>query len=242
MAFAPFTTAYTPAPTRCSSGATAGARVLQDWACDESPWAAHLFDVGIFACRDVLGGWCPNCDRSRLSQHASGRAGDSACTIVVGGNPHAAAFAAWLVANHAILGVQEVIWNRRRWTLATGWRTYTGVSPHIDHVHWTLNSSGGRYLTLARILSVAPKPPALPSPPPPIPVPAQEDDVFFYDYAPDPTKPTVLHLVQVVGQHRFRINNSAAYAATCRAHPDYLGVAVPKQVAAYDKVYPKVVA
>lgn len=157
MAFAPFTTAYTPEPTSCAGGTKPGTRILQDWACDESPWAVHLWDVGSYACRDVFGGWCPNCRRDALSAHASGRAGDAAHNIV-GGASHWAGieFANWLVANHAVLGIQEVICNRRRWTLATGWRAYGGLSPHIDHVHWTQNQSGALYLTRARLLSVAP--------------------------------------------------------------------------------------
>lgn len=160
MAFAPFTPSYTPEPTSCSpTGAKTGTRILQDWICDDSPWASSFTDLGIFACRDIFGGWCPNCDLDNLSAHASGRAGDSGCKVITGGNPAGAALANWLVANADILGIQEVIWNRRRWTNQTRqWRTYNGVSPHLDHVHWTQNASGARYLTLARIRSVAPHP------------------------------------------------------------------------------------
>jgi hypothetical protein len=158
MAYAAFSTAYTPEPTSCASGPKPGAVALQRWACDESPWGADLWDVGIYACRDVYGGWCPNCNRSALSAHASGRAGDSAHNIINGrSHPSGKAFAAWLVRNHAVLGVQEVISDYQRWTNQTReWRAYTGRSPHTDHVHWALNTSGGTYLTRARILSVAP--------------------------------------------------------------------------------------
>lgn len=31
-----------------------------------------------------------------------------------------------------------VIWNRRIWTRAAGWRTYTGSNPHTSHVHVSL--------------------------------------------------------------------------------------------------------
>jgi hypothetical protein len=158
MAYAAFSTAYTPEPTSCASGPKPGAVALQRWACDESPWGADLWDVGIYACRDVYGGWCPNCNRSALSAHASGRAGDSAHNIINGrSHPSGKAFAAWLVRNHAVLGVQEVISDYQRWTNQTReWRAYTGRSPHTDHVHWALNTSGGTYLTRGRILSVAP--------------------------------------------------------------------------------------
>lgn len=160
MVFAPFAPTYTPEPTRCSStGARSGTIVLQAWACEESPWAPDLWDVGIFACRDVFGGWCPRCNYAHLSAHASGRSGDSGHNIIDNhSHPSGLAYAAWLVANAAVLGIQEVISNRRRWdNQSKAWKTYSGVSPHIDHVHWTLNESGARYLTLDRILSVAPQ-------------------------------------------------------------------------------------
>lgn len=49
------------------------------------------------------------------------------------------ALAEYAVANHLELGINQVIWNRRIWTLeraSEGWRPYTGTSnPHVDHVH-----------------------------------------------------------------------------------------------------------
>lgn len=178
MAFTPFLPTYTPEPVRCSGGPTSGALVLQDWACSESPWARHLFDVGIYACRDVYGGWCPNCNRRALSAHSSGRSGDSGHTIVNNAShPAGVEFANWLVANAGVLGVQEVISNRRRWdNQSKRWKAYKGRSPHTDHVHWTLNAQGARYLTLARIESVAPRPEP---PPDPIPLPQEDDDVRY---------------------------------------------------------------
>lgn len=157
VVFAPFVASYTPEPTRCSGGARTGTLLLQDWICDASPWASALTDLGVYACRDIYGGWCPDCNRNHLSPHASGRSGDSGCRVIRGGNPAGTALANWLVANHQVLGIQEVIWNRRRWTNQTlAWHDYGGVSPHVDHVHWSLNESGARYLTTARIESVAP--------------------------------------------------------------------------------------
>lgn len=41
----------------------------------------------------------------------------------------------FLVANAYQLDVATVIYDRRIWTRDGGWRTYTGVDPHTDHVH-----------------------------------------------------------------------------------------------------------
>lgn len=210
MAYAAFSTAYTPEPTRCAGGAKPGAVALQSWICDESPWAPDLYNLGIYVCRTIAGS-------SKLSSHASGRAGDSGCKVDPAPNPAGTALAKWLAANHAILGCQEIIWDRRRWdNQAKAWRAYNGQSPHLDHVHWSLNSSGGTYLTRARILSVAPG--ATPPPPPPPPPPPKEDDVFFYDYMSGTT--TVL--VQVAGSKQIRVTG-ATVASTCRSHPNYIG-------------------
>jgi peptidoglycan DL-endopeptidase CwlO len=42
---------------------------------------------------------------------------------------------AFLVRNADALGVLYVIWYRKIWFPATGWRPYQGDSPHTDHVH-----------------------------------------------------------------------------------------------------------
>ena len=150
MAFAPFLPVYTPEPSRCASGVQPGTAALQEWITEDSPWAAHLTDLGTFNCRKIAG-------TNRWSSHASGRAGDSGVRVMATGHPAGHALAAWLVKNAGMLGVQEVIWNRRRWdNQSRRWRAYTGVSPHLDHVHWAQNTSGARHTTTARIKSVAP--------------------------------------------------------------------------------------
>jgi len=48
------------------------------------------------------------------------------------------------------LGIQYIIWNRRIWgaySASSGWRTYTGASPHTDHVHFSLSWAGARKKT-----------------------------------------------------------------------------------------------
>ncbi|MGH3355788.1 MAG: hypothetical protein ACRDOJ_07805, partial [Nocardioidaceae bacterium] len=45
------------------------------------------------------------------------------------------------------LGIQYMIWNRRIWgaySASSGWRRYTGSSPHTDHVHFSLSWKGAR--------------------------------------------------------------------------------------------------
>jgi hypothetical protein len=151
MAYAAFSTSYTPEPTRCAGGEKPGTRILQDWLCNESPWAKDLYDLGIYNCRYIGG-------TNTLSQHASGRAGDSGHAVIQTGHPAAIAAADWMVRNHAVLGVQEIIRGyRKRWdNQRRVWSYYGGQSPHTYHLHWALNTSGGTYLTRGRILSVAP--------------------------------------------------------------------------------------
>ncbi|MDQ4086336.1 MAG: hypothetical protein M3165_11010, partial [Actinomycetota bacterium] len=64
------------------------------------------------------------------------------------------------------LGIQYMIWNRRIWgsyAASSGWRRYTGASPHTDHVHFSLSWKGARRLTSfwrpKRFGGPAPRPP-----------------------------------------------------------------------------------
>ena len=45
---------------------------------------------------------------------------------------------AFLVRNADELGILYVIWYRQIWFPATGWKSYSGASPHIDHVHMSI--------------------------------------------------------------------------------------------------------
>lgn len=54
------------------------------------------------------------------------------------------AIATYAIANASRLGVTYVITFGKIWTATTGeWKTYTGPSPHIDHVHVSFSESGG---------------------------------------------------------------------------------------------------
>jgi hypothetical protein len=54
------------------------------------------------------------------------------------------ALADYAKANAAAFGITEVIWNRKIWTARRskeGWRSYSGPSPHTDHVHLSFGNS-----------------------------------------------------------------------------------------------------
>lgn len=184
-----FPVTYTPEPSRPSGGAQPGTKTLLGWIVSPTGWdAADAFDdqdptnLGIYNPRDVCGNQWPNW-KCKGSQHARGAAGDAGFPIVTGGHPEGHKLATWLVAYHAELGVQEVIWAERRWHNGLGWLPfakwpkYTGRSKHLDHVHFAQNDAGAKGLTLEMILAVAPKPPG--PTPTPEPAPTMEDDRMF---------------------------------------------------------------
>jgi peptidoglycan DL-endopeptidase CwlO len=46
--------------------------------------------------------------------------------------------AAFLIRNADALGILYVIWYKRIWFPATGWKSYSGESDHTDHVHMSM--------------------------------------------------------------------------------------------------------
>jgi putative cell wall-binding protein len=58
------------------------------------------------------------------------------------------AVATWITANNGAIarrfGIMSVIWDRRSWYLYDpgSWRTYTGASPHTDHLHISFTWDG----------------------------------------------------------------------------------------------------
>ena len=101
---------------------------------------------GIYNCRNIAGS-------SQLSVHGTGRAGD---TMTGAGHPTAASLylAEQMRVFSAEIGIQGIIHNRRQWFChnSTGWRSYSGQNPHVDHIHWerTVNME----LTAARIVQL----------------------------------------------------------------------------------------
>lgn len=100
------------------------------------------------------------CNIGSQSEHKEGRAFDWG--LSVGNSAEKSAgdrFTAWLTAagpddkvgyNARRLGVMYVIWNKRIWSNSSenaGWRAYTGVSPHTDHVHVSMSWNGANKRT-----------------------------------------------------------------------------------------------
>jgi hypothetical protein len=97
------------------------------------------------------------CASGGKSEHKEGRALDWGVNVNNAAQKAAAEdFIADLLATdqyghaHALvrrMGIMYIIWNGRIWSAyqaGAGWRTYTGSSPHTDHVHLSLSWAGAR--------------------------------------------------------------------------------------------------
>ena len=124
-------------------GPQPGAIALMKWALARYNNASNL---GIYNPRRVRG------SSTSWSIHADGRAIDVGFPVVEGGHPQGNELADLIVKRYTDFGVQQVIWNRRIWTVGRGpWRRYTGTSPHTDHVHIELAWPAATGLTVAEI-------------------------------------------------------------------------------------------
>jgi hypothetical protein len=100
------------------------------------------------------------------------------------------------------LGIQYMIWNRRIWgsyAAGSGWRRYTGASPHTDHVHFSFTWAGARKRTsfwtgkVGRVNAAPPpvsrpkRPPVVTTPRPTLPTPRP---TTTRPTTPRPTVPT----------------------------------------------------
>jgi peptidoglycan hydrolase-like protein with peptidoglycan-binding domain len=156
--------------TKCTTGAAPGAKALLVWVLGEFESASN---GGIYNCRDVRGG-------NTTSVHGEGRAID-VMFPVKGGKAHADGLRlVKLLGKYGkSLGIQALIFDRKIYSAKSpNGRPYTGVNPHVDHVHIELTRASGSKLTLATIRKyleapkVAEKPAQAPSRP--IPKPVQE--------------------------------------------------------------------
>lgn len=85
-------------------------------------------NLGIYNCRAVRGG-------TSTSIHGQGRADDFGTPVT---NDWSWNLAELLRVNSAELGIQCIIHRRKIWSnsqCARGWRDYTGVAAHFDHLH-----------------------------------------------------------------------------------------------------------
>lgn len=133
--------------TRCTDGPTPGAKALMAWFLGVYGGRGGK-NLGVFVCRSVRGG-------TTTSLHGEGRACD------FGINPHGAAWGTALAdqlrLHSAEIGVQCVIWNRRIWSGSypdAGWRRYSGVNAHVDHIHLELTRAAAAALTSARVAQI----------------------------------------------------------------------------------------
>jgi hypothetical protein len=137
-----FTGSYVGAKS-CTSGPTVGAKNLVSWYLrDYKPRGGT--NLGIFNCRPVRGG-------TITSLHGEGRAADLGTPT---SNNWSWGVAELLRSHSAELGLQCLIHQRKIWspTGGTGWRPYSGVAAHFDHIHAELTwaaANGG--LTVAKI-------------------------------------------------------------------------------------------
>ena len=121
----------------------------------ESGWPVGR-SLGIYNCRPVRG-------RQSMSIHSEGRAVDYGLPVVGGvAHPVGMQVVRALGERGDELGVQTVIFDRRIWSARSpNGRRYTGVNPHLDHLHIELTREGGRSLTVERLGGAAPARPTL---------------------------------------------------------------------------------
>lgn len=147
------------AASKCTSKAELGAVALKDWCVKYYPPARN---GGIFNCRTVRGSAAP-------SIHGEGRAID-VMFPVINNTAHAEGQQLFehLAKNASALGLQTIIWNRRIYSARSPkGRNYTGVNPHIDHLHVEMTRDAAKTLTSARINAILGTSPSAPSVRPP---------------------------------------------------------------------------
>lgn len=131
----------------CTSGAEPGARALLAWCLEQYPVA---WSGGIYNCRTVRG-------TQVRSIHGEGRAIDVMLPTPSGRAHHDGyLLLGQLGAKGRQLGIQCIIFDRRIYSARSpAGRPYTGVHPHVDHLHIELTRNAGRMLnsaTLTRLL------------------------------------------------------------------------------------------
>jgi hypothetical protein len=135
------------AQTTCSSTAKPGVVAWRDQLLRTYPFTRSL-------------GIVRGCTVGGRSEHKEGRALDWGVNVSNAREAKAAnEVIAWLLATDRYgnkfamarrLGIMYIIWNRRIWgayNAASGWRAYTGASPHTDHVHFSFAWAGANKQT-----------------------------------------------------------------------------------------------
>lgn len=130
----------------CTKGPEPGATALKDWCVKYYPPARN---GGIFNCRTVRGSAAP-------SIHGEGRAIDVMFPVINNsGHPEGQRLFEHLAKNAGDLGLQAIIWDRRIYSARSPrGRAYTGVNPHIDHLHIEMTRAAAKSLTPARVNAI----------------------------------------------------------------------------------------
>lgn len=98
--------------------------------------AAAVADIAPRFGLKTVGGWRKV---DQFPDHPSGHAADFMINDIPNGKSTGDAIASYIIANAARLHVKYIIWYRRSWNPERGtWATYSGDSPHTDHVHLTV--------------------------------------------------------------------------------------------------------
>lgn len=149
-------------PTSCTGSARPGLVALQRVTM-RTPGYGSIRNGGIYNCRSVRGA-------GSISEHAEGRAWDAMLTP---GDAVGQRLADFLVSKATDLGIQAVIYNRRVWGYGRyNWRSYSGVNPHVDHVHVSMQTRAANEVTEAMVEAAfagAPVPQPGPGSVPPVP-------------------------------------------------------------------------
>ena len=136
--------------SRCSGRPEPGALALLGWLQQRWPMG---WSGGIYNCRPVRG-------RQSMSLHSEGRAVDFMLPLSGGeANPVGVEIVRALGQAGDRNGIQTVIWDRRIYSRRSpAGRAYTGVNPHVDHLHIELNRWAAKALTVDRLGGVPPQP------------------------------------------------------------------------------------
>ncbi|MEJ5946597.1 hypothetical protein WDZ17_14965, partial [Pseudokineococcus basanitobsidens] len=160
--------ASAPLPVGALATTPAGLPAVSTYTGPPEPFARYVAQVscdpvlrpGVSALREhlrstyggSLGPTTRSCDNGR-TEHSDGRAYDWMLDITKPADrAKAEDFLAWLVGpdaqgevsgNARRLGIMYVIWDRRIWgSYNQQWKTYSGSSPHRDHIHLSLSWDG----------------------------------------------------------------------------------------------------
>lgn len=132
--------------TKCIGSSRPGAQALMRWIGANYSLARN---GGIYVCRPVRGS-------TSMSVHAEGRAIDVMLPVVNGrAHPQGDQILNRLGSQGNSLGIQSIIWNRKIYSRRSpSGRLYSGVNPHVDHLHVELNRASGENLTDSAIVRI----------------------------------------------------------------------------------------